>query len=400
MLLLGIFAFLMQTPNFDAYLSAQRAYAANPRSEDRMVSLVSILFESDRNDRAIAALEPFVKANPRASRARLFLALGYARTEKYAQAKALASQVATETPNDYYAQHILGLSLFGLNEFDAAEARFKKSIALKADFADSYFQLGLLYARKPQMLEQAQQAYERAATLGYKHAEIYRNLGSVSIKQGKYDDAVQYLHQALNVNPDYADAYFQLADALRKSGKAEQAAEASQKFQALNAAALDKKQRDTQGQAFYEQGMNLLQKDDLANAYQAFRKAADAIPRLDAAYYRLAQLDYLRDDNRQATSNIRQALELNPFEAEYYFVLARCIEGSDKTAAIDAVTRAIALNSRVGDFHNLLGDLYVKISDYTHAVESYRHAVDLEPKNTEYRNNLAAAQRKLPDRNE
>src|SRR5437588_158797 len=115
---LWIVLLLMQTPILDRYLAAQKALAANPRSEDRLVALASILYESDQNDRAIGLLQPFVKRNPQAARAKLFLALGYARQEKYAQAKTLASQVAAELPGDYYAQHILGLSLFGLNEFD------------------------------------------------------------------------------------------------------------------------------------------------------------------------------------------------------------------------------------------------------------------------------------------
>src|SRR5215475_8232509 len=101
-----LFLFLFaQAPNasmVDRYLGAQKALAANPKSEDRVVALVSVLYEMNQNDRAIAALEPFVKANPAASRAKLFLALGYARIEKYAQAKTLASQVATALPADYY----------------------------------------------------------------------------------------------------------------------------------------------------------------------------------------------------------------------------------------------------------------------------------------------------------
>src|SRR5690349_474785 len=109
-----------QAPALDRYLAAQKAFAANPRSEERLNALVSILYENNQNERAIALLEPFIKANPPAWRAKLFLALGYARLEKYAQAKLLASQAAAALPADYYAQHVLGLALFGLNEFDAA----------------------------------------------------------------------------------------------------------------------------------------------------------------------------------------------------------------------------------------------------------------------------------------
>ena len=325
-----LFLFLFsQAPDLDKYLAAQKAFAANPKSEERVVALVSILYESEQNDRAIALLEGFVKSNPRASRAKLFLALGYAREEKYAQAKTLAAQVAAELPGDYYAQHILGLGFFGLNEFDSASTRFKKAISLNPNFADSHYQLGLIYSRNPTTLQQGLAEYERAVALGYSQAEVFRNLGSVCTKLGKYNDAIAYLNKALERNPNYADAYFQLADAYRKSGKLEEAANASRKFQELNATAVDRKQRQTKGQSLYEQGMSLLQKNDIGNAYTAFKSAAETVPEMDAAFYRLAQIEYLHDDTPHATANVKHALELNPFEAEYYFVLSRCLEETD-----------------------------------------------------------------------
>src|SRR5205814_1647635 len=103
--------------------------------------------------------------------------------------------------------------------------RFRKAIALKPDFADAHFQLGLLYSRNPTALTQALTSFEKAVALGYVQPEAYRNLGSVNIKLGKYDEAIAHLRKALELNPSYADAYFQLADALRKSGRPDEAVE-------------------------------------------------------------------------------------------------------------------------------------------------------------------------------
>jgi tetratricopeptide (TPR) repeat protein len=379
----------------DRFIAAQKALAANPASEERLVALVSILYENDRNAAAISLLEPFVRARPRASRAKLFLALGYARQEKYSQAKTLASQVATQLPNDYYAQHILGLSLFGLNDFDAALVHFKKAVSIKPDFADGHFQLGSIYSRTAETLTDAETAFKRSLELGYSSPEIFRNLGSVDIKLAKYDDAVTHLKRALELNPNYADAYFQLADALRRSGNIQEAAEATRKFQSLNSSAQDKKQRDSQGRALYEDGLKRIEKDDLPGAHDTFKRAVETLPQLDAGYYRLAQIDYLRNNGAAALENIRRAIQLNPFEAEYFFVLARVLERSDPQGATEAIGKAISLNGRVGDFHNLLGNLYAARGDYSRATQSYRRAVDLEPKNEAFRMNLSAAQRKL-----
>lgn len=354
---------MLQQPPVHEYLAARQAYTANPKSEERLVALVSILYKNDQNERAIEFLRPFVRTNPNAARAKLFLALGYAREEKYEQARALAATVTSALPRDYYAQHVLGLSLFGLNRFDEAKTRFKRALQLKPDFADSYFQLGLIYARKPETLEQARTSFQRALEAGYKNSEIHKNLGLISIKLGRLDDAIEHLKTALSIDPNLTEIYFLLADAFRKSGSPDKAAEAMQYFQSLNASATEKKQRELKSQGLYQEGMNLLAKDDLGKAYSTFKSAAETLPQLDTAHYRMAQIEYLRGDNQHALQSIRRALELNPFEPEYYFVLARCLEDSDVPAAIEAAKKAVSLNPGVADFQNLLKALNEKKRD-------------------------------------
>ena len=393
-LIIGLFLIHAQTT--DPYVAARQASAADPKSEERLMALVAILYEHSRDAQALALLEPFVKGNRGAPRAKLFLALGYARQEKYAEARKLATEVVAVLPNDYYAHHILGLSLSGLNQFNIAASEFQKAVGIKPDFAESHFQLGLTFSRDPKTLQQSMAAYKRAVELGYSGPEIHRNLGLLNNKLGNFDEAVAELKRALELQPDYADAYFQLADVFRKSGDLQEAAVASRKFQDLNASLLDRKERQKKAQGLYQDGMKLIENDDMGAAYQVFKNAAQTLPELDAAYYRIAQLEYLGGNEQLAAESIRKAIQLNPFEAEYHFVLARCLEHSDPKAATAAITEAIALNANVGDFHNLLGNLFGAAGNYPSAVQSYRRAVALEPGNQAFKANLAAAQRRVP----
>jgi len=138
-----------------------------------------------------------------------------------------------------------------------------------------------------------------------------------------------------------------IIEALRKSGKPDEAAAAMARFQELNRAVLDARQAQTKAQGLYEQGMTFLQKDDFSHAYQAFKSAVELLPQLDAGFYRLAQLEYLGGDRPLASNTIRHALELNPFESEYYFVLARCLQETDAKAALDALVMLVD-----GDFQD------------------------------------------------
>ena len=81
------------------------------------------------------------------------------------------------------------------------------------------------------------------------------------------------------------------------------------------------------------------------------------MPGLDAGYYRMAQIRYLKGDLNGASSLIREALRLNALEPEYYYVLARCLESSDPHRALDAVRTAVALRPGVADFQELLRTL-------------------------------------------
>ena len=375
--------------------------AATQSAEDRIVAAVTSLLQAGQTERAVTLLQPFVKANPKARRAAVLLSFAYVRQGKYEQARIMSEQLATELPRDYYTQHVLGLSLFGLNRYDEAEAHFKRALELKPDFGEAVMQLGLLHLGKGSF-EDARTSFQRMLELGYRPNEAHKNLGSILIKQGRYPEAINELTAALKVDPNSASTYFLLADALRKSGNAEAAGEAMKRFQALNDVETDQRVRFAKAQAFYEQGMQLMfgknQEFLSANftaARNAFTQAVETLPQLDGGFYRLAQIDYLRNNYDSALQNIRLALNLNPNEAEYYFVLASCLKDRDLTTALTAAAKAISINPNVADFHNLRGILLAKAGDDAHAIESFRRATELAPQDESFRMNLSATERKL-----
>jgi hypothetical protein len=91
----------------ERFLAAQKAFAANPASEERLVALVSILYENERNDAAISLLNLRARVSPSQPRETVSCTW-LCQAGKVRAGEALASQVATQLPNDYYAQHILG----------------------------------------------------------------------------------------------------------------------------------------------------------------------------------------------------------------------------------------------------------------------------------------------------
>ena len=179
-------------------------------------------------------------------------------------------------------------------------------------------------------------------------------------KLGKDEDAVVKLNRAIELNPDHAQAYYSLSESLRKLGRQEESRAAQERFGALKAADRENIRREAQGLNHFEEGMKALRSNDrLDEAHQWFRKTLEIFPSMGAAYYRLAQIDLLRKRPVDALESIHQAIEINPLDAEYYFILSQCLQETNAPGAMDAIRQAISLKPKTADFHNVLGNLVV-----------------------------------------
>jgi tetratricopeptide (TPR) repeat protein len=233
----------------------------------------------------------------------------------------------------------------GLQDAASAERLFRESLKLEPNSVDSNFQLGLLYTKQYTNPEQAIKLLEKARALQPRMAGIHTALGSALLQSGKPEEAARSLETAMELAPDNAGL----------DGKAEAALA---EFNTRNAALADQRAREMRGRAYYQQGADLLANtDQLDQAYGLLEKAEREVPGLDAGYYRMAQIRYLKGELKGASSLIREALRLNALEPEYYYVLARCLENSEPPRALDAVRTAVALRPGVPDFQELLRTL-------------------------------------------
>ncbi len=367
-------------------------------SEVQRLALPVVYFQINHNARAVGLLEDYLEGNPGSSRGRLLLALGYLREEKYLQAGTLARNSIELEPGNAYARYLLGLSEIGLNRIDEAAVNLENAVSLDPDFADAHFELGVLYSKNAETLVSAHDALAEALSLGLEKPDVYFSLGFVLTKLGKDEDAVVKLNRAIELNPDHAQAYYSLSESLRKLGRQEESRAAQERFGALKAADRENIRREAQGLNHFEEGMKALRSNDrLDEAHQWFRKTLEIFPSMGAAYYRLAQIDLLRKRPVDALESIHRAIEINPLDAEYYFILSQCLQETNAPGAMDAIRQAISLNPKTADFHNVLGNLSFGRGDYQTAVEAYSKATEIQPENPAFHLNLSAALGKTGD---
>ncbi|MDA9075155.1 tetratricopeptide repeat protein, partial [Amylibacter sp.] len=75
-------------------------------------------------------------------------------------------------------------------------------------------------------LDASVKSYKKAISIEPDYADAYYNMGNAFTDQGKVDEAIEAYNKALSIKPDYADAYYNMGNALKDQGKVDEAIEA------------------------------------------------------------------------------------------------------------------------------------------------------------------------------
>jgi tetratricopeptide (TPR) repeat protein len=132
---------------------------------------------------------------------------------------AKAVEARPDYPEAYYG---MASAYAGLGREGEAVKALEQAVRLRQDFAEALFGLGGLYLRAGRLSE-ALDASRRAARLQPDSAEAHSNLGVVYSALGSYADAAEALTRSIKLNP-VGRVYQHLGFALYKLGKLEKAA--------------------------------------------------------------------------------------------------------------------------------------------------------------------------------
>lgn len=172
-------------------------------------------------------------------------------------------------------------------------------------------------------------------------ATASNNLGVIYNEEGRYDEAVTMLKDAIAVDPKNAIAHYVLANALTKKGKFDEAL-----AEAQTATELDK----TEPAAFRAVGEAALGKGDAALAIAAYRSAIELDSNDEQEHHRLAQALGEVQDWEGAIEEERKALELNPDNVDARINLAVALhKRGDGDESIDELKTVLKKDSQNAD---------------------------------------------------
>jgi tetratricopeptide (TPR) repeat protein len=173
--------------------------------------------DAEKYLRAATTLTP--TAHVQEGQARAWLSLGRA-TENHDPAQALQAyaRAAELTPGDPEPHLSAGLLDERQKDFTAAEAEYKKVLAIDAHSTDAAIGLTNIYMKSGRLAD-AEPLLRRLAGDRPDDSGLHLQLGRVLVAQKKNDDAIAEFQAALKASPKDADAERELADLYAAAGK-------------------------------------------------------------------------------------------------------------------------------------------------------------------------------------
>jgi Flp pilus assembly protein TadD len=197
-------------------------------------------------------------------------------------------------------------------------------------------------------------------------------LGNVLLRKGDADAAIAHYQQALQINPNYAQARNNLGITLLQKGKVDEAL--TQYQEAL-------KIEPDYTQAHENLGIALLQKRKLDEAITHFQRALQIYPDYEEAHYYLGKAFFQKGKVDEAISQYEEALQLAPSDPKVQSNLGLVLAVASLRKGSNAVELAQQANKLTGGENpvilHTLATALAKAGRFPEAAETAQHALRL-----------------------
>lgn len=197
----------------------------------------------------------------------------------------------------------------------------------------------------------------------------YLSKGNRAYDENEYDKAIEYYNKAIELDPDFADAYNNRGIAYRRKGECAKAIEDYNKAIELD---------PDYSEAYYNRGRAYRYLKEYDKAIEDYSKAIELNPE-DAEAYNSRGVAYADlKEYGKAIEDFSKAIELNPEDAEAYnnrgYAYLHLKEyGKSKTD----IEKALELDPDGGYIYDSLGELLLETGKYDEAIEDFTRAIEL-----------------------
>jgi protein O-GlcNAc transferase len=216
-------------------------------------------------------------------------------------------------------------------------------------------------------------------------AEAFSNLGNALKELGDLEGAVQAYQKAIKLKPRYSDPYNNLATTYAQQGRIEDAVETYKMALLLNPSLVDA--HSNLGNLYKAQGR-------FEEAKKSYLEAVRISPQFAIAWSNLGGIFKEEHNFKSAVSYYEEAIRIDPAFADAHSNLGCALREMGKIAeAKKALGRAIAIRPDFAIAHGNLASCFFAEGDLDEAIRKYKYAIQLEPNYPDAYNNLGNALR-------
>ncbi|MCK4641185.1 MAG: tetratricopeptide repeat protein [Candidatus Marinimicrobia bacterium] len=188
--------------------------------------------------------------------------------------------------------------------------------------------------------DKAKSFYLRAIELNPDFSDAYNNLGLVYDKQENYSDAIKCYNKAIEINPNYSYPYNNLGNVYSDQGNDYDAIKYYMKAIELN---------PNNSYLYNNLGLVYDNQENYADAIKCYNKAIEINPDFSNAYYNLGVVYGKQGNYDDEINSYKKAIELNPelsvaylnlgvvyYDQGNYVDAIKCFQKSAKLGNIDA----------------------------------------------------------------
>lgn len=198
----------------------------DPKKLDGYRLLVDALNKAGRYDEALAVVEEAVRALGKNEETQLMRAIALFNQKRYEAAEtALKQLLKSEGKSRDVVYYLLGSIYLEQKRYDAAEGALKKAIEINPLNDSALNALGYMYAELGRKLDEAEKLINQALSVNPNAPHILDSLGWVYFRQGKTEQALQYIEKAWKLMGDDPEILKHLGDIYFKLGNRERAVE-------------------------------------------------------------------------------------------------------------------------------------------------------------------------------
>lgn len=228
---------------------------------------------------------------------------------------------------------------------------------------------------------------QQAIRIDPNFAEAYGNLGNALKELGDIDGAIQFYLKAIKLKPRFADAYNNLASAHQQLGQTKQAIETYQMALILNPALVDA--HSNLGNLYKAQGR-------LEDSKRCYLEAIRMRPDFAIAWSNLAGVFKDLGDLNTAIAYYQEAIRLSPQFADAHSNMGNALKEAGKLQEAKAAYKeAVRLRPDFAIAHGNLASCYYDEGNMEEAIRTFKHAIQLEPNFPDVYNNLGNAYREV-----